>query len=76
MTTHMTKKVAIIHTSFVSVETLKALFAEIVPEAKIINIVDDSLLPEVLDNGGVTPGVRMRMATYAAQAEELQTDHL
>jgi hypothetical protein len=43
------KKVAIIHTSFVSVNELKALFGEIIPEASLINIVDDSLLAQVMD---------------------------
>jgi hypothetical protein len=39
-------KVSIIHTSFVSVEALTALCAEIIPEAEVRHIVDDSLLPE------------------------------
>lgn len=68
------KKVAVIHTSFVSVNDLKALFAEIVPEAQIINIVDDSLLPEVIANGGVTSGVVSRMCMYALQAQSLGVD--
>ena len=41
------KKVAVIHTSPVSLNELKALFAEILPEVEMINIIDDSLLEEV-----------------------------
>lgn len=67
----MEKKVAIIHTSFVSVDTLKQLFAEIMPEVKLINIVDDSLLQEVMAAGEVTPGVVRRICNYAQQAESL-----
>ena len=44
------KKVVIIHTSFISMDTLNKLFAEIVPEAKVHNIVDDTLLPEKGDD--------------------------
>ncbi len=65
----MGKTVFIIHTSSVSVVDLNALFAEMAPEATVRNIIDDSLLPEVLANGGVTPGVRRRVCQYAVQAE-------
>ena len=70
----MAKKVAIIHTSFVSVDDLKGLFQEIVPDAELYNIVDDSLLREVLRNGGVTEGVRQRMIQYAKHAESIGVD--
>lgn len=70
----MKKKVAIIHTSFVSVNDLKALFAKIVPEAQVINIVDDSLLSEVMANGSITPGIVKRVCTYALQAQEQGVD--
>lgn len=39
------KKVYIIHTSLVSQAELNALFAELAPDAKVHNIIDDSLLP-------------------------------
>jgi aspartate/glutamate racemase len=67
----MKRKVAVIHTSFVSVNDLKALFREFIPEVEMINIVDDSLLPEVMANGAITPAVVRRMSRYARQAEEL-----
>lgn len=70
----MKKKVAIIHTSFVSVNDLKALFAKFVPEAQVINIVDDSLLPEVMANGSITPGIVKRICTYALNAQEQGAD--
>ncbi len=65
----MGKTVFIVHTSSVSVVDLNALFAEMAPEATVRNIIDDSLLPEVLANGGVTPGVRRRVCQYVVQAE-------
>ncbi|MCG8402993.1 MAG: aspartate/glutamate racemase family protein, partial [Firmicutes bacterium] len=68
------KKAAVIHTSFVSVNDLKDLFNEIIPSVKMINIVDDSLLPEVLENGGLTNSVTRRICTYAMEAEAMGAD--
>ena len=62
------KKVYIIHTSLVSHAELNALFAELVPDAKIHNIVDDSLLHDVMQNGGITPKVVSRMCAYVQAA--------
>lgn len=70
----MSKKISILHTSFVSVETLNALCRELIPDAEVRNIIDDSLLPEVVANGGITPGVVRRMRAYAQQAEDWGAD--
>lgn len=61
--------VCIVHTSFVSVTQLTELFAELAPQAQVRHIVDDTLLPEVLANRGVTPRVRSRMCEYYKAAE-------
>ena len=66
--------VTIIHTSFVSVEDLTALFNEIGPEIQVRHIVDDSLLPEVLAYGGVTDAVRSRMCSYFRAAVDAGSD--
>jgi len=68
------KKVVIIHTSNVSVKDLKNLFAELAPDVCVRNIIDDSLLAEVLDNGGVTTAVKKRICAYALQAEAIGAD--
>lgn len=68
------KKLAVLHTSFVSIEDLKALFAEIIPDVEIMNIVDDSLLSEVMREGHVTYGIRRRMAMYMLEAEKSGAD--
>lgn len=70
----MSASVGIIHTSFVSVEDLKALFAEIVPGVGLVNIVDDSLLRDVMAAGCVTPAITRRMCGYAANLEALGVD--
>jgi Asp/Glu/hydantoin racemase len=70
----MSKKVAVIHTSFVSVNDLKDLFKEIIPSVKMINIVDDSLLAEVLENSGLTNNVIRRICAYAFEAQAMGAD--
>ncbi|MBS1229659.1 MAG: Asp/Glu/hydantoin racemase [Proteobacteria bacterium] len=62
------KKVYIIQTSLVSQAELNALFAELVPDAKVHNLVDDSLLYDVMQNGGITPNVIARMCAYVQAA--------
>ena len=66
--------VTIVHTSFVSVDDLTALFNEIGPDIQVRHIVDDSLLPEVLANGGVTNAVRSRICAYYRAAQESGAD--
>jgi Asp/Glu/hydantoin racemase len=68
------RKVAVIHTSFVSVDDLKSLFAEIIPEVEMVNIVDDSLLREVLAAGSLTTGVVRRICSHAIEAESMGSD--
>jgi Asp/Glu/hydantoin racemase len=61
-------RVALLHTTPVSMGPLTAGFQEWFPTADLVNIVDDSLLPEVRASG-VTPGVRRRLTLYAMGAE-------
>ncbi|GAA0182045.1 aspartate/glutamate racemase family protein [Clostridium sediminicola] len=67
----MKKKVAVIHTFLYSVEDLKKLFREKLPEVEMINIIDDSLLQEALANKGLTPGIVKRISKYAVTAEAM-----
>ena len=65
---------ALIHTSmvFLTVETMmKDLFAELLPGVRLINIVDDSLLADVMRAGQIPPAVASRMADYVVAAENL-----
>ena len=58
------KKVYIVQTSGVSTIDLNALFADLVPDAKVHNLIDDSLLADVMQNGGLTTQVVARMCAY------------
>jgi Asp/Glu/hydantoin racemase len=64
----------IVHTSFVSVQDLTALFQKHGPGIEVRHIVDDSLLAEVLANKGVTAAVRTRMRQYFKAAEVAGAD--
>lgn len=68
------KKIYIIHSSLVSHNDLQQLFKEIIPEAKIFNIVDDSLLHDVSENGAVTPKIIGRVCDYFVAAERNGAD--
>ena len=70
----MSKKVCIVNTSLVSLQDLKDLFAEICPDAEIFNIVDESLLPEVRANNGITNNIVCRMCAYFQMAVNAGAD--
>jgi Asp/Glu/hydantoin racemase len=66
------KTLGLIHTSlvFISVETMmRDIFAEVMPDVRRINIVDDSLLPDVMAVGHITSAVQQRMNAYIQAAE-------
>lgn len=63
-------KLAFIHTTPVTIEPFKALAAELLPDCDVLNFVDDSILPELLRNGGRIEDVRERWFAYARFAEQ------
>ncbi len=70
----MEKSVAIVQTSGVSTADLHALCGEIMPGVKLFDIIDSSLLAEVVANGGVTTAVRRRLVTYYEMAQSIGVD--
>ena len=73
----MPKTLALIHTSmvFVNVETMmKDMFAEVMPDVRLVNIVDDSLLPDVMETGVINDEVQKRMSAYVRAAEDTGAD--
>ena len=67
-------KLAILHTTPVTVEPLKALAAELLPGAEVVNFVDDSVLPQLAANGGDVQEVEPRLVQYGRFAEEVGAD--
>lgn len=66
----MTQKLAIIHTTPVTVDSLKALANELLPGVEVMNWVDDSILPQLAANGGQLDEIEDRFRQYALIAEK------
>lgn len=67
----MKKSIVILQTSQVSSTVLKNLCTELMPDVKVYQIIDDSLLEETVANGSITKGVVQRMYQYCRHAESL-----
>jgi Asp/Glu/hydantoin racemase len=67
-------RLAIIHTTPATVEPLKALAAQVLPGWGVVNFVDDSILPQLAENGGDVSQVEARLVTYARFAAEVGAD--
>jgi aspartate/glutamate racemase len=70
----VSKKIAILHTTPVTVEPLKKLAEEVVPGCKIFNFVDDSILPQLIEREGNISFVEERLMQYAKYAEQVGSD--
>lgn len=63
----MPKTLAMLHTTPVTLATMPNLAAEVLPHVQVINLLDDSLLPDVAAAGEVTPAVASRILAYVDQ---------
>jgi Asp/Glu/hydantoin racemase len=74
---NLVQTLALIHTSqvFLNVETMmKEMFTELMPEVRLINIVDDSLLPDVMAAKQIGNEATKRMCFYVMAAEAAGAD--
>ena len=74
MTNKKNKKLAIIHTTPLTIAPLKELAMELLPGCEVINLMDDSILPQLAATGGDLSSVEARMLSYASIAESLGAD--
>lgn len=73
----MPQTLALIHTSgiFLTVDhSLLKMIGESLPDVKVINIVDDSLLPHCMAEQQITPAIMRRMCAYVVAAETAGAD--
>ncbi|MBZ4665918.1 aspartate/glutamate racemase family protein [Mahella sp.] len=68
------KKLAIIHTSFATVEPLTALAKDTITGCEVVNFMDDSILPQLMKNGGDLSAVESRWLQYVVFAEDVGAD--
>ncbi|QJD81989.1 aspartate/glutamate racemase family protein [Cohnella herbarum] len=55
-------------------DPLKAVFKEVMPDVRLVNIIDDSLIGDVVKAGHIPPGVARRLVQYYHNGEELGAD--
>ena len=70
----MKTKIAIVHTTPLTVEPLKKLATAKIPDCKVVNFVDDSILPQLIENGGEVSEVEDRLIHYMKFAEQVGAD--
>jgi len=70
----MPKTICVVQTSTVSCTEISALSKEYLPGVKYIEIIDSTLIDEVVASSGVTPKVRQRLLTYYKYAEDYGAD--
>jgi len=69
------KTVAAIYTAYSIIEPVKVLFAELMPGQRLVNVFDDSLIPDVISAGNtITPDVRRRLFAYCRACEDMGAD--
>ncbi len=73
----MSKKIAILHTSFVFVSVepiINELIAELIPDAEVLHFVDSDVLATVVREGGISKQSENRMTHLALAAEAAGAD--
>jgi Asp/Glu/hydantoin racemase len=66
--------IAVIHTGPVTVLPIKEQLSELIAHARVINIMDDSLLNDVRAAGHLTPEVASRIYSYMSNAQAMGAD--
>lgn len=72
----MSKRLAFVHTVSSLVSNFKTLCDELIPEADVFNIVDESLLQNCIREGGLSPVTARRLLGYVVSAEQAGADLL
>lgn len=66
----------LIHTSATLVPIFQQLCSEYLPGVNVFNIVDDSLIKDVIAKGKLAPGTARRVVDYVASAEAAGADRI
>lgn len=70
------KTLGLIHTSATLVPVFAELCSKYLPDVKVFNIVDDSLIKNTIACGELTASTSRRVVNYAASAEEAGADFI
>ena len=63
-------KAAIFHTSAATLGLFQTLTAKFMPDVEIVHFVEESMIREVMKNGGPSPDINARIAGYVQAAEK------
>ncbi len=70
----MEKTIVVVHTGPVTIQPLKDQFKQQLPGVRMINVMDDSLLNDVMGAGHLTKEVTQRIYSYMKNAEDMGAD--
>lgn len=70
----MKKKLAIIHTTPVTIDIMKELAAQYLPDIQINNYLDDSILPQLKESDGDINTVKDRIIQFIQNAEKIHVN--
>ncbi|XEC96153.1 aspartate/glutamate racemase family protein [Paenibacillus tarimensis] len=68
------KTVVAVYTGQGLIDSIKQAFRELLPDCRLVNILDDSIIHDVMKAGAITPAVSKRLLQYYTQAEEMGAD--
>jgi aspartate/glutamate racemase len=66
----MATRIAVIHTAASAMKLVGDQFKEVLPEAEVINILDDSIVPDAVKAGKIDHNLAERMYTHFSAAEK------
>lgn len=65
------KTVVVVHTGPATVQPIKQQFQQILPEVRVVNLMDDSLLNDVIAAGHLTEAVTGRIFSYMQMGQQM-----
>jgi Asp/Glu/hydantoin racemase len=68
------RTVAAVFTAQSIVDSIKQLFAELVPNCRVISIIEDAMIQDVIRAGQVTPEIARRLVRYYLAAQDTGAD--
>ena len=66
--------VAAVFTAQSIVESVKQMFTELVPDCRVVSIIEDALIQDVIRAGQVTPEIARRLVRYYLAAQDTGAD--
>ena len=70
------KRLTLIHTSGVMIPVFGELCAELLPEAEVVHVVDESLLKDIIANKGLSKATARRVVGQIISAEQAGADFI